>query len=285
MTSTLMDRLGRFLILCTFGCLTLGVFEGSAIAAQASLEQVPDGVACARCRVDRRTAGASLSLDRSPVAVSGPCFRTRCYLLGRRPASPLRFVRGCGHETDSVLRTGPRAVAPSIPGSRLAPDGATPRRSIVTAKPDQFRLHIWDEEGSLRSGLARRSPWFPDSGGGSTGTPSQPPTPAITAIDVDRDGLIWAFVRVAAPTWRQAWARVPPGAREARLSEVDFQSLYRTRVEVIDPVSRRVLATADIPGLTLAALGGGRVAMYAADASGDPVLRIEEVRLIRPSRP
>jgi hypothetical protein len=160
------------------------------------------------------------------------------------------------------------------------PDG-----SIVTAKPDQFRLHIWDEEGSLRSGLARRSPWFPDSGGGSTGTPSQPPTPAITAIDVDRDGLIWAFVRVAAPTWRQAWARVPPGAREARLSEVDFQSLYRTRVEVIDPVSRRVLATADIPGLTLAALGGGRVAMYAADASGDPVLRIEEVRLIRPSRP
>ena len=128
MTSTLMDRLGRFLILCTFGCLTLGVFEGSAIAAQASLEQVPDGVACARCRVDRRTAGASLSLDRSPVAVSGPCFRTRCYLLGRRPASPLRFVRGCGHETDSVLRTGPRAVAPSIPGSRLAPDGATPRR-------------------------------------------------------------------------------------------------------------------------------------------------------------
>lgn len=156
--------------------------------------------------------------------------------------------------------------------------------SFVTAKPEQFRVYTWDRQGSLRATLIRNSTWFPDSGAGRIGTPDRPPTPAITAIDVDSDGLIWLFVRVAAPTWRRAWARVPPGAREAFRRQIDFPSLYNTRVEVINPLSHRLLATTEIPGLAVSALGNGRVAVYGAGPDGEAALRIDQLRLLPPKR-
>jgi hypothetical protein len=159
------------------------------------------------------------------------------------------------------------------------PDG-----SIVTAKPEQFRLYEWDDAGSLRSTLIRRSTWFPDTGAARLGTPARPPSPGIAAIDVDDQGLIWVFIRVAAPTWQRAWARVPEGAREVFRGQLDYESLFNTRAEIIDPSSNELLATLEIPGLVVAALGNARVAVYGVGSTGEAALRVDAVRLIRPGR-
>jgi len=157
----------------------------------------------------------------------------------------------------------------------------SPSGLIVSAGPSPFVVQRWTRDGAEHSRIARRAGWFPDSGAARIGTPNSPPTPAVTAMYVDGDGLIWVFIRQAAASWRAGWAGVPADAREVSRSQLDYGRLFDTRVEVIDPVRRRVIATTRIAGLAFAAPGDGSVAMYRSDVAGEPSVSVERYRLER----
>ena len=158
----------------------------------------------------------------------------------------------------------------------LAPSGL-----IVSVGPSPFVVQRWTRDGAEHSRIARRAGWFPDSGAARIGRPNAPPTPAVTAMYVDGDGLIWVFIRQAAASWREGWAGVPADAREVSRSQLDYGRLFDTRVEVIDAVRRRVIATTRITGLAFATPGDGSVAVYRSDASGEPSVSVERYRLER----
>ena len=199
---------------------------------------------------------------------------------------PLHFVSFAGSSVRFNRSFGPDKgkLRPSDRGTTYHFTGRAPNGTIVTARAERYRIYLWSDEGDLLSTITRAATWFPDSGAGRVGTPDSPPTPAISAIDVDSTGLIWIYLRVAAPTWKRAWARVPLGAREVSNSQLDYPSLYNTRVEVVDPVSHTLVARTELNGLVISVFGNGRVAMFGAGLSGDATLRIDEVRLLRPQR-
>lgn len=157
---------------------------------------------------------------------------------------------------------------------------------LFTATPKLHRVYEWTEAGHLRSVLARATPWFPPAPAErELGGPDAPPSAAISALDVDAEGLIWLYVRIPSPHWRDAWANANFGAREIPLRAIEWGRLFSTRVEVIDPMRGEVLAKTDIPGHVISALGDGRVALMVTSKLGGDEVRIDRVSLRRSSRP
>lgn len=196
---------------------------------------------------------------------------------------PLHIASLAGHEArmaksfgpdNGLLRPGSRASTYQL----LARGGNGP---LYTVSPDQYRLHSWNTDGFLLSTIQRRVSWFPDSGAARLGTPDRPPTAGINAIAVDQDGLVWVFARVPSANWKRGWSRLPPGAREVRRSQLDFAALYDTRVEVLDPTRAQVVASLDLPGVTLSVLRAGSIAQYARTDEGDGVIRVLDLALVR----
>ena len=60
---------------------------------------------------------------------------------------------------------------------------------------------------------------------------TEPPPPYLAGIEQDDEGLLWAFIHVAAPTWKEAWPKVPEGVREIPSSRIQHELLYMTRVK------------------------------------------------------
>ncbi len=175
-------------------------------------------------------------------------------------------------------------LRPGARGTTIHSTARGTRGSLLTANAEQFRLFVWSAEGDLLSSITRSAAWFPETGAARIGSPERPPTPAVLAVEVDRDGLFWVFVRVPADRWQQAWASVPKGAQEVRRDQLDYARLFNTRVEVIDPAAGALLTTTLIPGLAVAALGDGSVAVFGTSLSGEPTLRIDQLRLHRPGK-
>ena len=155
---------------------------------------------------------------------------------------------------------------------------------ILSATPHAFAVYSWSPTGQLRSALVRRGPSIPDRvPDQDVGTPNVPPSAAVTGLMVDEEGLIWLFIRVPATTWRQAWAALPPGSNEASRRQIDWSRLFNTRIEVIDPARAELLARLDLPGLVISTLGSARVAVFGTSPLGDPEVRIDRLRLHRPT--
>jgi hypothetical protein len=92
-----------------------------------------------------------------------------------------------------------------------------------TAEVRRYRLFQWTLDGRAAQALERVPDWFPESAALREWTPRAEPRPSVTAIEEDAEGLLWVFVSLAAPTWREAWAGVQEGVREVRASEIAFE--------------------------------------------------------------
>lgn len=116
----------------------------------------------------------------------------------------------------------------------------------------------WKGNTLERLRTLRRDPsWFHGESNAAIGAaprngrPWIPPSPAVVGIEEDDEGLLWAYVRVPAPGWRDAWSRVKldiDAGRQPRLNDLRWEKLYDTRIEVIDPVAGRVLARTTVDG-------------------------------------
>ena len=138
--------------------------------------------------------------------------------------------------------------------------------TVWTAEMSEYRITQWDADGGILQSFDRRPEWFSTRSAYGIGNPNSPPPPTISAIGANQDH-VWVFASVAAEHWRDAWSKIPRDAREVT-GGIQFDKLFRTRIEVIDVKTRRVVVTGALESLTLASLPHNRVASYTVDSDG-----------------
>ncbi|HEX6051172.1 MAG TPA: 6-bladed beta-propeller [Gemmatimonadaceae bacterium] len=198
---------------------------------------------------------------------------------GRTAGSVLHFISFAGSDAATVKTFGPESEASRVgamPSHRLA---ATGTARIWASEVHEYRLVEWTAGGERGATLERDPDWFRGRVSGGLGTPTSPPPPAIQAIHADGDGRLWVFVAVAAPTWREAWPGSASARGEVRAQDMAFEKLYRTTIELIDPVAARVVARRTIDQWVIAALPGHRIAAYTVDRDGIPRVEISRIEL------
>lgn len=136
----------------------------------------------------------------------------------------------------------------------------------------QYRLSLWTKEAEKVVQLERRPKWFAETSRNDIGTPDRPPQPRLSCIAEDNLGYIWVVTRVAKATWRKAW----PETRfsEYPVSQIAFERMFRSTIEVLNWRTRRVVARVDLDDWVFDCLPDRRVAAYNVDAEGIARVRI-----------
>ncbi|MEX2610211.1 MAG: hypothetical protein WEA24_09720 [Gemmatimonadota bacterium] len=227
------------------------------------------------------------------------------YQFVRQISLPGAFVSASvRHWPDSVLVSGilpsPERFGWPLHLVSLASDEAAIRKSAgpddrgafvstdrvgVTGQPDTtfwthhspYRLYEWDSALEVVRSFTREPDWW------ITGDPNlplglpreRPPSSYVAAVSVGADGLLWIFSATAAPDWENGWL-APRGSSEVRPDQVDYETLYDTMVEVVDPVVNELLTSKRIPERVVAPLPGGRAVAYLVSSAGSPQLTILE---------
>jgi hypothetical protein len=192
------------------------------------------------------------------------------------------------HEID--FRTSPAPVVQSFgseSGELLANDFGAMARYLTlssagglwTADELLYRLAKVSEDGHIDRVLVRESPWFPGRTARVIGTPSIAPSPSISGVHEDRDGLLWVSLRVASANWQEAW---PRAGGEIDYRQLDLERLFDSVVEVIDPRTARVVARRQFDEWIVSMSPGARIARLSVDGAGAARILINELRLVRP---
>jgi hypothetical protein len=126
-----------------------------------------------------------------------------------------------------------------------------------------YNLSEWNADGSLARAIERRPSWFPSKTASRMGNPSTPPDPVVAGIERDSEGLIWVFIRTPAPTWKEGWPAMRPGQREVLGRSIQYEKMYKTMIEVIDPRARRVVARQEFDRHLMNSISGRRGAFFA----------------------
>jgi hypothetical protein len=94
---------------------------------------------------------------------------------------------------------------------------------------------------------------------------NKPPQSYVVGIDEDEQGVIWAFVATAAPTWKDVINAIPAGVAEYDPRRMDLERFMRLTIEAIDPNRSRVLARRTVDGYPVGQVPGVGVALYLVD--------------------
>jgi hypothetical protein len=141
----------------------------------------------------------------------------------------------------------------------------------------RYRLSQWSVAAAQVQSLERKPEWFVNPSDGSKRSMA---APYVRAIQEDSAGLIWVFVSVSRPGWREAMPKLGPGANDIPLRNIAFERLYRTTVEVIDPRTAHVVTQRVLDEWIVAALPNGRAAAYSVDEQGTPRIKIVQLSLL-----
>jgi hypothetical protein len=111
----------------------------------------------------------------------------------------------------------------------------------TTTVDRRWQLEHWDTAGRLLGTLAPETSWFPSTAATSPSTAADaPPPPRIVAAWSDDSGRIWVAAEIADHHWKRGLGRGASGTA----SVIDDDKYYDSVVEVRDPKSGRVLASA-----------------------------------------
>jgi hypothetical protein len=146
--------------------------------------------------------------------------------------------------------------------------------SVWTWDYHPYRIQRWSRSRVLMNDVERRPSWFPT--GYAEGEPPGPrrgetPPAHLAGAVQDSAGRIWVFVNEPMAVW-------PVGA--ASLGS-EMHKYFRTRVEIIDPMAKRLIASVPLEGWVVAPLPGMRAAMYGTTAQGTPYVRIVQLSLVQ----
>jgi hypothetical protein len=145
-----------------------------------------------------------------------------------------------------------------------------------------YQVTRYGSGGRILDSVRRRPDWFSTESRWSLGSPRRPPSPALQTAAVRGDTL-WVIARVPKPDWEKAWVGVSTG----RASEVaagkgpEPTQLHMSRVEVIDLRRGSVLVQADYDGIIVNLDAELRAVLYDLEKSGEPRVRIFQLRLIK----
>lgn len=151
---------------------------------------------------------------------------------------------------------------------------------VWSAPRSRYEVHKWTGRGEHVESLHRRPSWFAEESPRHVGSRNIPPPPVVAAIQEDREGLLWVFLRIPAENWRLGWTRTPIGVKEYPVELIDVERLYDTMIEVIDPGAGVVLARERLNGYLISVTDHRQLSIYADGPDGNPVIRIVDVTLM-----
>jgi hypothetical protein len=200
--------------------------------------------------------------------------------LGRRRA---HLVDLSGREAQLGVQleyddSAPRVPLPSAGFFQLA--NSPSASGIWSADPTVYRLVQWTREQGITRVLERRPSWFATRSEFWLGNATTPPPPRVAAIHEDESGLVWVYLLVTSPNWKQAWGRTSARDREVNQTNIDFQQLYQTMIEVIDPGQQRVVARLQVAEPLVNILPGNRAIFHNEDAQGETRVIIHKLTLV-----
>ena len=143
----------------------------------------------------------------------------------------------------------------------------------------RYEISRWSPDGRLLERIDRKPAWFAGPSGWHMGSAKAPPQPRINGVQEDANGLLWVYFSVGSPTYSRGW-RAPAGAAEVAPKDMDYDLIFITRVEVIDPVAKSLIASTTFDRTIKAVLPGNRIVFFAT-LKDAPVAAVYEPRLIR----
>jgi hypothetical protein len=149
---------------------------------------------------------------------------------------------------------------------------------IWSAAPGAYRLVRLSTTGKIERAVSRRSQLFDFTDPGYI-DPNKPPPVRIADIHQDSTGLLWVYLRVPAPTWKESITMPPPGVREVSSRQIDRVKRYHTILEIVDPKANSVVTRVTIPKYFVGALPRRRAAFYLESPDGEGVLQVESFLL------
>ena len=211
-------------------------------------------------------------------------------ISGKVPSSmaasqPVHIVSFAEGQTRAVTSFGASADEPLdgnpwSPFRHLIPAG---EKSTWVVHPYHYRLRRLSNDGTVAEVLDRTAAWFKGYPEFSMGSPTIPPPTTIRGMSIDATGRLWLFIHTPSQNWRTAWPALPSGTREVSANAIKAQSLYRTAIEVLDPVGGKLIARRQIDAWVAAVLQEGRVALYQENALGFPSLKIVQFVMEAPN--
>lgn len=157
-------------------------------------------------------------------------------------------LRGPVYQIDSneVVASFGGDLSPIVhPTQRLHLVTGTKHGRVITAPIYQYRWEYWNEEGQVARAFLRDAEWFRPWTDWNTPNPrAVRPKPVLTAMWEDQAGRLWTVVTVADEEW-SATEHVRRGEQQAIAGgseDYDYDRVFDSIIEIIDPDARRVIA-------------------------------------------
>jgi hypothetical protein len=145
----------------------------------------------------------------------------------------------------------------------------------------EYRLERWDSAGN-RTRLLRRQPsWFQPYDTTTLASPEHPPHPALVAVMEDGEGRVWTVSLVADSQWVEGLSKEPVRGEGGSLyyRTEDPEAARDTYLEILDPVSSRLLVSRRFDGLYDYLINDSLIGRRVYDENGIPAVEIYRVTL------
>lgn len=201
-------------------------------------------------------------------------------LSGEPAGQPLHIVNVASNQATIVSSFGRDSAATNAPPYRNAHTlGLSPDAGYWSAPRAQHRFTKRGPDHRVQFVIRRRPDWFAEPSPLRVGGPETPPSPILVGIEEDDEGLLWTFSLVPAPTWRKAWARLSQTPGEVPVSMIEWEYLYHTKIEVLDPQTSELLAEHTLDRGLTSLLESRRGVFVITDDAGVPTVRVVRFRL------
>lgn len=155
------------------------------------------------------------------------------------------------------------------------------RRFWTASQIGKYELRLWGRTDSLLRIVERRVDWFRPYKSVWMATPDRQASPWLVTFWEDGQGRIWTVTRVGDRDWKRGLGPGKRGEGGHMVYEVLSQrQVYDTMIEVLDPVSGRVIASQRFDDRFGFSISPGVISLAVRNEDGTYQLRVLRLSLI-----
>ncbi len=148
---------------------------------------------------------------------------------------------------------------------------------IWSAHQNRHQVELWSLSGELKTVIKSNPEWFQPWEISNPEAPwNAPPEPQLSSIQQDSVGRLWILSRVPGANWE----RLELGGNERIMPSLDWMNAaFDTVVEVIDPLTGKLLIRETLQGNRAEFIGNGLIAEKRERPDGDGMVIIWKLSL------
>jgi len=151
-----------------------------------------------------------------------------------------------------------------------------------SSRVDRYELTRWSIDGKATHRVRRNVKWFPAVETRTAFVRGEYPNAELLGAQEDSHGLLWTFIRVTSPAWREGLG--PPRVSRSPNGRPSYQyfdegKLFDTMIEVIDLKTGKLVASTRQPGYFAYPLGNDLVGSYGQNENGEPIITVWELKV------